>query len=75
MPSRTQSHIPIPTLPDLAAMRIGAPTPLVGLSHDNASVPKSGFNWTEHEKKGGKTYELPKGLKIDRSKAGLFYFN
>jgi len=35
---------------------------------------KQGFDWSAHEKKGGKTYEIPNGIKIDRSKAGLFYF-
>ncbi len=46
------------------------------LTPDSGSVPKAGFNWGKLEQSGGcKTYELPKGLKIDRSKAGLFYFN
>jgi len=64
------------TLPDLAALRLNsidgarcAPFPGAG------EYVKPGFSWAEHEAKGGKMYELPSGMKIDRSKAGLFYFN
>lgn len=34
-----------------------------------------GPNWQEYEIKGGKTYEIPKGLKVNTQKAGLFYFH
>ncbi|ORX37611.1 hypothetical protein BD324DRAFT_650180 [Kockovaella imperatae] len=63
-------------MPNLAALRLqsggsGRCTPM----SDGAAPSRSGFNWADHEAKGGKMYELPKGLTIDRSKAGLFYFN
>ena len=54
-------------LPDLASLRLGA--------GGCARIQRSAFSWADHERRGGKTYELPQGLKIDRSKAGLFYFN
>jgi len=69
-------HRPSPAIPDLAALRIGSAECAPSyLSPANGSAPKAGFSWDKHEQSGGKTYELPKGLKIDRSKAGLFYFN
>ena len=56
----------------------GQMQPLPPLGWENAieaTTPVRGsFNWGEHERKGGKVYELPDGLKIDRKKAGLFYF-
>lgn len=65
-----------PVVPDLAVLRIGSAgcAPL-SLSQHHALAPKASFNWDKHEQSGGKTYELPKGLKIDRTKSGLFYFN
>ena len=38
----------------------------------SGSIPKAGWDWAELEKKGGKTYPLPKG--ITPGKSGLFYF-
>jgi len=63
-------------IPDLAALRIGSSGCAPYLSTDTAKAAraKSGFDWTAHEHSGGKLYTLPKGLKVDRSKAGLFYF-
>jgi hypothetical protein len=78
--SRSSSNMPPPDyiprkeelegMPDIAGLRVGS----VGCGIASGSAPKTGFNWDKLEKEGGKTYELPKGLKIDRSKAGLFYF-
>lgn len=61
-------------MPDLATLRIGSSGCAPYTSSDNAMCVKQGFDWSAHEKKGGKTYEIPNGIKIDRSKAGLFYF-
>lgn len=59
-------------MPDLAALRVGsggcAPTATP------TSAPRSTWNWAEFEKKGGKTYEVPPGLKAHAGKSGLFYF-
>lgn len=60
-----QPCMPPPPVPDLSTLRLNA---------GPCSAPKSEFNWDKHEKKGGKVYDLPEGLKVDRSKAGLFYF-
>lgn len=46
------------TMPDLAALRVGS----------------QGNIWSGVEKSGGKMYEIPAGLKVDRNKAGLFFF-
>ncbi|WWC92689.1 uncharacterized protein L201_007648 [Kwoniella dendrophila CBS 6074] len=53
-------------LPDISSLNI-------------SSIPNkksSGFNWESSEKKGMKTYEIPDApkFKLDRNKAGLFYF-
>jgi hypothetical protein len=76
IPSRSSS-----TVPDLAALRIGSNTCAPYLSSDYAtsstSVPKEhagSFNWSDFEKNGGKTYEVPKALKMNTTKAGLFFF-
>jgi len=71
-------------IPDLSQMRIGSPCGAGaggggggggGEAGGGKSVtPKCGFTWDRLEKAGGMTYELPKGMKIDKSKAGLFYF-
>lgn len=45
-------------MPDLASLRVGS----------------QGNIWSGLEKNGGKMYEIPAGLKVDRSKAGLFFF-
>ncbi|WWC65993.1 uncharacterized protein I303_108615 [Kwoniella dejecticola CBS 10117] len=59
-------------LPDIAGLKIEAG----GCGIESNSVPKSGFNWESSEKKGMKTYEIPDApkFKLDRNKAGLFYF-
>jgi hypothetical protein len=76
IPSRSSS-----TVPDLAALRIGSSTCAPYLSSDyetsSTSVPKEhagSFNWSDFEKNGGKTYEVPKALKMNTTKAGLFFF-
>jgi hypothetical protein len=58
-------------MPDLAALRVGSGgcAPSTG-----NSAPRSTWNWAEFEKKGGKTYEVPPGLKAHAGKSGLFYF-
>ena len=71
VPARASSQV---GMPDLAALRIGSSGCAPYMSGDNAMCVKPGFDWTAHEKKGGKIYEIPKGIKIDRNKAGLFYF-
>jgi hypothetical protein len=80
-PSSTHSR-PSFGLPDIAGLRTGSATCAPYLSADHAtaqvqastSVPRSTFSWAEFEKQGGKTYEVPKALKMNTSKAGLFFF-
>ncbi|WVR07967.1 hypothetical protein IAU60_005010 [Kwoniella sp. DSM 27419] len=63
-------------MPDIAGLRLDAGTSCA-LEHAHAcSAPRTGFNWESCEKKGMKTYELPDApkSKLDRNKAGLFYF-
>ena len=79
VPTRASSNVHLGDnhpLPDLAALRIGSSGCAPYLSTDAAKGgrTRSGFDWTAHEHSGGKLYTLPKGLKVDRSKAGLFYF-
>ncbi|WWC73812.1 uncharacterized protein I206_107784 [Kwoniella pini CBS 10737] len=59
-------------VPDISGLKIEAG----GCGIELNSVPKSGFNWESSEKKGMKTYEIPDApkFKLDRNKAGLFYF-
>lgn len=45
--------------------------PIVTAPHTKSTGP----NWGDYEIKGGKTYALPTGLKVNTQKAGLFYFN
>ena len=71
VPARASSNA---GMPDLASLRIGSSGCAPYLTSDNATCVRQGFDWSAHEKKGGKVYEIPKGIKIDRSKAGLFYF-
>ncbi|ORY34595.1 hypothetical protein BCR39DRAFT_117035 [Naematelia encephala] len=54
---------------------LGVDGMMANLNLRAASAPKTGFNWDKHQERGGKVYELPAGLKVDRSKSGLFYFN
>ncbi|WVW87059.1 hypothetical protein I302_109116 [Kwoniella bestiolae CBS 10118] len=59
--------------PDMSSLKLDTTSGFEGVSN---SVPKSGFNWESSEKKGMKTYEIPDlpKFKLDRTKAGLFYF-
>ncbi|KAK8849785.1 hypothetical protein IAR55_005121 [Kwoniella newhampshirensis] len=65
-------------LPDISGLRLEAG----GCAAQHArvvtphSVPRAGFDWKESEMKGMKTYEIPDApkFKLDRNKAGLFYF-
>lgn len=59
-------------MPDLATLRIGSAGCAPHL--DKETVVHHGFDWSDHERKGGKTYALPPNFKVDRSKVGLFYF-
>ena len=59
-------------MPDLATLRIGSAGCAPYL--DKETVVHHGFDWSDHERKGGKTYALPPNFKVDRSKVGLFYF-
>jgi hypothetical protein len=63
------------TMPDLAALRVGSRgcAPFVAGSTPS-SAPKSNWNWSQFEREGGKTYEVPEGLKAHAGKTGLFYF-
>lgn len=52
-----------------------APVPSASTPVPTPHTKSLGPNWGEYEVKGGKTYEIPKGLKVNTQKAGLFYFN
>ncbi|WWD04469.1 hypothetical protein V865_002538 [Kwoniella europaea PYCC6329] len=69
-PATTGTTTATSGLPDISSLTMAE-----GVSFPN-SVPKSGFNWESSEKNGMKTYEIPDlpKFKLDRNKAGLFYF-
>ncbi|OCF34339.1 hypothetical protein I317_05516 [Kwoniella heveanensis CBS 569] len=70
-------------LPDIGSLRLETGGCAIEHAHTQSSmpatstsVPRTGFNWESSEKKGMRTYELPDApkFKLDRNKAGLFYF-
>ncbi|WVF68386.1 hypothetical protein IAT40_003151 [Kwoniella sp. CBS 6097] len=70
-------------LPDIGSLRLETGGCAIEHAHaqsalppSSSSVPRTGFNWESSEKKGMRTYELPDApkFKLDRNKAGLFYF-
>ncbi|WRT69814.1 uncharacterized protein IL334_006805 [Kwoniella shivajii] len=80
LPNRPSTTVPSSSLsgssglplPDIANLKIEAG----GCGIESNSMPKNGFNWESSEKKGMKTYQIPDApqFKLDRNKAGLFYF-
>ncbi|WWD20417.1 hypothetical protein CI109_104893 [Kwoniella shandongensis] len=86
---QSRGHMPPPStvpsrqlatsaLPDISGLRLEAGGCAVqhARSLTPHSIPRSGFDWKESEKKGMKTYEIPDApkFKLDRNKSGLFYF-
>ena len=65
-PTLARAHTAMPDIGTLnISSPVGSPSPQVG------SAPKGNFAW----KGDVKTYPIPKTLKVNTSKAGLFYFN
>ncbi|KAL7425214.1 hypothetical protein Q5752_000902 [Cryptotrichosporon argae] len=73
-------HRAASAMPDLAALRLGASPSAAATDYVSVgalaaaagkSLPRAGFDW---ERRGTKTYELPKGL-VSNPNKGLFYFN